>query len=726
MADNENIVPEPVEETQLPAAEKPFNNVRRRKRKRRWLKAVLIIFVLLLLMVAAAGVVYYYGFVVPYEAARNTMPTDGALKLSLREDGSVLMQWPESEQADYYELTMWKVGEDDPFFARKITDGAQCVLEELPGDGELVVRVRSWTCYETLTEEKVRAGEDDLVIRASFAAPTVDSLTWEVDPDRDQLDLHFDLLPHQVVKVKAVRSDGQVWELELDQNHKSLLFGDGKDFPMPTYEQTYTFSFSTYLQREELHFEGVSAEGFQLIREDLLGTELQLETIDEGNNRYTLTWNETKGEYYEVQKYSSYRKEWETVAKIGRDEERTYNTGHLKRYSTFRYRVVAVGGQTLPDSEFAAVPAETEMTTGASLIYSTVWPTRKLDVYKDVSKTETLGTAKAATAFCVLDEEEGLFLVRFGDELGYIDSNYCMINLPEYIGDLVSYRITNSVEAIYMVHDYPIDEVTGEVVVGYEKVFQWDGTYLVPLLYPTAKKLEKAAFTAQEKGYRLLIYDSYRPGKASNFLRDASSKMLPKLIPVETWTKEPAKDMPDIPIKGTESDPALNGGETEEIQYLTYEYLMTDNGRIGIGHFIAGYGSRHNFGVALDLTLEKLKTREEIVMQSAIHDLSHYSGLAKNNKEAKVLSNIMLNSGFGGLSSEWWHFQDHEALNELGLTAMMEGVSPECWMATDFGWRYRKSNGTYYMDKTVTIDKVSYKFDENGYVVEPASEEPKE
>jgi hypothetical protein len=47
-------------------------------------------------------------------------------------------------------------------------------------------------------------------------------------------------------------------------------------------------------------------------------------------------------------------------------------------------------------------------------------------------------------------------------------------------------------------------------------------------------------------------------------------------------------------------------------------------------------------------------------------------------------------------------------------------------MANDFGWRYRRSNGTYYMDRTVTINKVQYTFDANGYVVMPKSEEPKE
>ena len=155
----------------------------------------------------------------------------------------------------------------------------------------------------------------------------------------------------------------------------------------------------------------------------------------------------------------------------------------------------------------------------------------------------------------------------------------------------------------------------------------------------------------------------------------------------------------------------------EEGQTLSYKQLMTDNGRYGLNNFLAKGTSNHNMGAALDLTIEKTNNGKEMEMQTSIHDLSWYSEVKKNNQNAKTLRSIMTGAGFGTLSSEWWHFQDNDALKNLELKALFNGVTPKCWMADDDGWRYRRENGNYYKNTTKTIDGVKYTFDENGYVV---------
>ena len=105
-------------------------------------------------------------------------------------------------------------------------------------------------------------------------------------------------------------------------------------------------------------------------------------------------------------------------------------------------------------------------------------------------------------------------------------------------------------------------------------------------------------------------------------------------------------------------------------------------------------------------------------MQTAIHDLSWYSELKKNNEAAKILQSIMVGAGFGTLKSEWWHFQDNDAKNSLELIALQQGVNPQCWMADDNGWRYRDIYGQYYVNCQETIDGVSYTFDGDGYATE--------
>ena len=148
----------------------------------------------------------------------------------------------------------------------------------------------------------------------------------------------------------------------------------------------------------------------------------------------------------------------------------------------------------------------------------------------------------------------------------------------------------------------------------------------------------------------------------------------------------------------------------------TYWELMNGNNNFSLGSFVSAGVSRHNIGVALDLTLEYLDTGYELAMQTDIHDLSQYSARAQNNTNAKELSDIMMSAGFTDLYSEWWHFQDDEIKNRLSLPCVNEGVTAECWMSNGFGWRYRYADGAYAINCTVTIDGNEYTFDSDGYV----------
>ena len=105
-----------------------------------------------------------------------------------------------------------------------------------------------------------------------------------------------------------------------------------------------------------------------------------------------------------------------------------------------------------------------------------------------------------------------------------------------------------------------------------------------------------------------------------------------------------------------------------------------------------------------------------------MHDLTAFSELKKNNKNAKLLAEIMEGQGFTGLVSEWWHFQDNDVWDELDPEHLYYGVTPECWMKDDRGWRYRKSNGYYWAGCSRIIDGVEYTFDDDGYVIDPTAD----
>ena len=335
-----------------------------------------------------------------------------------------------------------------------------------------------------------------------------------------------------------------------------------------------------------------------------------------------------------------------------------------------------------PEQPIQAVAQFQPASAGTGVMYATIWPILDLTIYDTSARGTALGTANAAMAYCVAGEENGMFLVRFNGGWGWIDSNYCMINLPDYLGNLCRYDIVNSYSAIYMAHDAALPSITGTVITGYEYV-QTPTGYLVPLLYPAAKKLEQAGLRAMEDGYQLKIYDAYRPGKATRMLYDT------------TWAIQ--NDL--IPGLGETYGQRITGGI----------YSLSD--------FLARSGSTHNQGVALDLTLVDAQTGQELQMQTALHDLSWNAVRTYNNEAANRLSSYMTGAGFATLSTEWWHFQDNDTRYALGVNYQYEGVSRAGWTYDGQGWKCLRADGSCLTGDQV-LDGISYYFDALGYVVE--------
>lgn len=748
----------------------------------KWLKRLFVLVLVLFLMATVGfGCRFLYWFanscLTAYHTSVPTMSSEGEFEIHYAEyqDQPVIhFTWTEglADNADGYLLQILMpaeashTGEERLLWSTRLHDEA-FTLPFVPWDTELIVRIRTYNDYTFPFQQRPRThlSSGYLQMQGSFPMPRIENLAWDADPNADTVQVTFDMDESTTARLYYEQDDGTLVPVtELDNGELTLTFGDNGEYPMPGFEESVSFCLDAYRQQGGYTYFGWVTDRFTVVREDLLGTELILTCTDEGNNAFTLTWNETKGDRYEVQQYDPDEETWFTIHTVARDGERIYYTGHLPRYSQYRFRVVALGGQTLPDSEFAAIPAQTQVETGASVVYSTIWPIQDLDIYTDPTMTEVMGTADAADAFCVLDVVDDLFYIRTDSgEYGYIDNRYCMINLPDMIGDLCWYNITNSYSSLYLAHEFEFPKVTDTVVKGYEDVMLDEDEYLVPLLYPVAQRLEKAAFAAREEGYVLKIYDSFRPQMATyklydliNILQDSpipdttfvfpknpvtgkkaprpqkdpvTGETLPLGTPwhehlgVELPEPEPTEPLdpnaptePTVPVDPTAPTEPVDDGRP------TYAELMTDKGRYPLNYFIAKGTSRHNQGIALDLTLVDLRTGKDLEMQTSMHDLSAFSELSKNNRNAKTLARIMEGQGFTGLVSEWWHFQDNDVWYDLDPEHLWYGVSPECWMADDRGWRFRLSNGNYWYSCTRQIDGVEYTFDEDGYVIEPSAE----
>lgn len=674
-------------------------------KKRMWRRVWIRLAIAALVLVIAAGAAWV--FLLPYLEAESHMTGEKGLVLRHLDGDQIQLSWPEANKTDYYRVEIYhevevenKKGEKELelqlLHRLSVREGTSCVLPELPRDEELTIRVNTMVEYEYPGQRRVRLGDSPMEITTCLEPPVISHVAWEADTDHDSISIFLRMAQGDKARLWYL-DDTQHWALlkTLEDTEATVTFGENGDMPMLEHGDYGVFRLDVYREKVGSVYYSQPSESITVIREDLLDRNLRLTLEDRGDNVCALSWNETKGEYYELQMRLSSSGEWQTICTVSQTGERSFTTPHLKAFRDYSFRVIAQGGQAA-EGAFAAESEVQSFRTAESVLYSTIWPIKELQVYSDPALTEAIGKVKGGATLCVAEIHEASFGIRWEDGMGYIDSRYVMIDLVDYLGELCAYNITNSYSSRYIFNKYDFPDITDKVVVGYEKVRMADGTYLVPLLYPVAQRLLVAARNAYDAGYRLKIYDSYRPNRATVLLYDS------------------AEDLMGEPVPGDVPDPTMDDPE----RLLTYGNFLTDHGKYPLNYFLAKGASLHNLGIAVDLTIETREFHEELPMQSKIHDLTHFSLIWRNNDNAKLLKGFMEGAGFGGLVSEWWHFQDNEIRNSLVLPALWGGVSPEGWKLSDGGWRYRLANGTYAVSCTLTIGGREYTFDAEGYQIQ--------
>ena len=192
--------------------------------------------------------------------------------------------------------------------------------------------------------------------------------------------------------------------------------------------------------------------------------------------------------------------------------------------------------------------------------------------------------------------------VCFADTISYDKSNFIPI-----------YNIID--DTAYDIRYYSSNNFTGNRIDGYN----------APIAYITkegANALSAAAESLRKQGYRLLIWDSYRPQKAvDNFV---------------SWINNPNDEGDRSFYPELKKSDLVKGG-----------YIATK--------------SSHTRGSTVDLTL--IKKDGSFVDMGGTFDLfseiSHpdYKKLTRNQKKnRKILHDAMIKAGFEGIDSEWWHF----------------------------------------------------------------------
>ena len=172
-------------------------------------------------------------------------------------------------------------------------------------------------------------------------------------------------------------------------------------------------------------------------------------------------------------------------------------------------------------------------------------------------------------------------------------------------------------DAILEIRYYSTYNFVGDRIDGYEQP-----TAL--LTKEAAAALKNASDELKEKGYRLKIYDAYRPQKAvTNFMN---------------WAKD-----------------------TDDTRMKQYFYPELDKSVLFDQGYIAEK-SGHSRGSTVDLTLFDMNTEKEVDMGGTFDyfgEQSHpdYTGITDEQYANRmILREAMLNNGFKPLVEEWWHF----------------------------------------------------------------------
>lgn len=157
----------------------------------------------------------------------------------------------------------------------------------------------------------------------------------------------------------------------------------------------------------------------------------------------------------------------------------------------------------------------------------------------------------------------------------------------------------------------------GDRVDGYEEP-------VALLTKEAARALKGASNELIVQGYRMKVFDAYRPARAVKHF-------------------------------------VLWGIEDTDIRMKPYFYPDLDKAELFARGYIAK-NSSHSRGSTVDLTLFDMKTGREVDMGAPFDffsEVSHpgYKGITQEQYENRmILQRVMLRNGFKPIDCEWWHF----------------------------------------------------------------------
>lgn len=264
-----------------------------------------------------------------------------------------------------------------------------------------------------------------------------------------------------------------------------------------------------------------------------------------------------------------------------------------------------------------------------------------------VSDEEQRGLQESWSVPCADDA-----VIAYGDQIVGVDENLLLVNLPDVLSE-AAYDVAYSYAAPSNCAGESIPGVTGLRLDGYADGMQssayWGGEqFAAPCAYQTALKVRYASDALNEAGWRLLVYDAYRPMTAQYQLSAGIQA---------AYSENPAVQA------------ALGGWSVD--------------------WFVSPGASGHNFGTDIDVGVcaldwssvdlpstfdafdESGRLTDYPVDEHSI-DPSIYRWAIAGNDACMALHEAFRAAGFTELASEWWHFGD--SVTEAANRAVVGGA----------------------------------------------------
>ncbi len=290
----------------------------------------------------------------------------GKLQVCLEGD-QLLLTWPETINASACRIYMYDLEQKDYVLYGEYT-GNSLTMEGVRPNQEILLQLQAvrYTVNRMGNPCERMSRKKSVTVRPVHLDRPV--LQEELDPQKMNLTVNWNSGTGNLYEVFWL-DENDVWQSVRVVGKDSIRLSFGDDIDMPGQERPARVAVRTLRRGDDCVYYSALSDVIVVERDDLSGTLLALSYEEIGDRLYRMSWEETRGDTYEVQQWSERENAWLTRAVLDWSQERVYETDRLPSGTTVRFRVVAYRKDERENEEdFTVQPEVLSFRTGISTL----------------------------------------------------------------------------------------------------------------------------------------------------------------------------------------------------------------------------------------------------------------------------------------------------------------------------------------------------------------------